>query len=213
MLAAVVFPLTAEAQTSPAPTLPEPSAQQVGEEPTFQSRELVTFLTGAALGLTMHESGHLLFDTIFDAQPRLVGVHFGVVPFFAISHRPNLSPRREFTISSAGFWVQSATSEWLLTARPQLRQEDAPFLKGIFAFNVLNSIGYSFVALAKSGPIQRDTRGMADSLGVDERTVAIVVLAPAVLDAWRYFRPDARAPRWAARITKMATVLLVIKGR
>src|SRR5437879_6054138 len=95
---------------------------------------------GAAL-LVLHESGHLAWDVAFDARPRVYGVHFGPFPFFALAHRGDLSPRREFTISSAGFWVQEATDEWLLTRRPRLRGEDAPFAKGLLAFNVLNSVG------------------------------------------------------------------------
>src|SRR4029077_10584481 len=75
----------------------------------------VKFLAGAGLGLVLHESGHLVFDAVFDAGPRVTGVRFGPFPFFAITHRGDLSPRREFVISSAGFWMQSLSSEWLLT--------------------------------------------------------------------------------------------------
>ena len=60
--------------------------------------ETVKFLAGGALGLAMHETGHLVFDAIFDARPRISRVQFGPFPFFAISHRSDLSPRREFTI-------------------------------------------------------------------------------------------------------------------
>lgn len=171
------------------------------------------FLAGAALGLGMHESGHLVFDALFDAKPRLEGVHFGPFPFFAIAHRPGLSPRREFTISSAGFWVQEASNEWLLTRRPALRSRHAPVAKGVFAFNILNSVGYAAVAFAKAGPYERDTHGMADSTGIDERVIGAVVLAPALLDAYRYFRPDARWAKWTSRAAKAGSVLLVIRKR
>ena len=67
---------------------------------------VVKFLAGAALGLAMHEGGHLFFDAMFDADPRVIGSHFGPFPFFAITHRGDMSPRREFAISSAGFWMQ-----------------------------------------------------------------------------------------------------------
>src|SRR2546425_9415491 len=174
--------------------------------------ETVKFLAGGALGLVMHESGHLIFDAAFDAKPRISRVQFGPFPFFAISHRGDLSPRREFTISSAGFWVQEATNEWLLTTRPHLRREHAPLAKGVFAFNVLNSIGYSAMAFAKAGPAERDTRGMATGIGVDERAIGAVVLAPALIDAYRYFRPESRWAKWASRIAKAGGVLLVIKG-
>ena len=173
----------------------------------------MTFLAGGALALGAHESGHLLFDAAFDAQPRIEGIHFGPFPFFAITHRGDMSPRREFTISSAGFWVQEATDEWLLTRRPSLRAEHAPFAKGLLAFNVLNSVGYGFVAFAKAGPFERDTRGMADSIGVSERGIGAMVMAPALLDAYRYFRPDSRWAKWASRAVKVASVVLVAKRR
>lgn len=161
----------------------------------------------------MHEGGHLVFDAAFDASPRLTGVRFGPFPFFAITHRGDLSPRREFTVSSAGFWIQDLSSEWLLTRRPALRGAPAWAAKGVLAFNVLNSAGYAGVAFARAGPFERDTRGMADSSGVDERAIGALVLAPAVLDAIRYFKPEARWAKWASRATKVGSVLLVIKQR
>jgi hypothetical protein len=173
--------------------------------------DTVKFLAGGALGLAMHESGHLIFDAIFDAKPRLTGVHFGPFPFFAITHRSDVSPRREFTISSAGFWVQEATNEWLLTKRPSLRDEHAWGVKGLLAFNVLNSVGYALVAFAKAGPPERDTRGMADSIGVDERVIGAIVLAPAVLDSYRYFNRGSGWAAWASRAVKVGSVLLVLK--
>jgi len=191
------------AQQEPDPPPAQPDRQAVVET--------VKFLAGGAAGLVMHESGHLVFDAIFDAKPRLSRVQFGPFPFFAISHRSDLSPRREFTISSAGFWVQEATDEWLLTRRPSLRDEHAWAAKGLLAFNVLNSIGYSIVAFAKAGPAERDTRGMADSIGVDERAIGAIVLAPALLDAYRYFNRGSRWAGWTSRATKAGAVLLVLK--
>ena len=159
----------------------------------------------------MHEGGHLVFDGIFDASPRIEGIRFGPVPFFAITHRGGLSPRREFTISSAGFWIQDLSSEWLLTRRPSLRAERAPLAKGVLAFNLLNSAGYACVAFARAGPFERDTRGMAQSIGVDERAIGAMVLVPAVLDAIRYFKPEARWATWLSRAAKVGSVVLVAK--
>ncbi|OLC79892.1 MAG: hypothetical protein AUH72_13110 [Acidobacteria bacterium 13_1_40CM_4_65_8] len=175
--------------------------------------ETVKFIAGGALGLVMHESGHLIFDAAFDAKPRISRVQFGPIPFFAISHRDDLSPRREFTISSAGFWVQEATNEWLLTRRPSLRDEHAWGVKGVLAFNVLNSVGYALVAFAKAGPAERDTRGMADSIRVDERVVGAIILTPAVLDAYRYFKRGSRWATWTSRAVKIGSVVLVAKPR
>jgi hypothetical protein len=171
----------------------------------------VEFLAGGALALAMHEGGHLVFDAAFDARPTITRVTFGPFPFFAISHRPDLSPRREFTVSSAGFWVQNGTTEVLLSRHPDLRHERAPISKGILAFNVLTSIGYGTVALAKAGPFERDTRGMADASRIDERMIGAIVMAPAVLDAIRYFRPRARWAVWTSRAAKVGTVLLVAR--
>ena len=171
------------------------------------------FLAGGALGLVIHEGGHLIFDVVFDADPSIKGVTFGPFPFFAIMHRGDVSPRREFAISSAGFWMQELSSEWLLTKQPNLRDTSAPVAKGLLAFNVLNSVGYAIVAFARAGPYERDTRGMADSIGVDERAIGAVILAPAVLDAIRYFKPEARWAKWASRAAKVGSVMLIVKPK
>jgi len=205
---ALFLPIAVSAQaSSAAETLQSPPSD---EHPVADS---VKFLAGAALGLAMHEGGHLLFDAIFDAGPTIKGVTFGPFPFLAITHRGDLSPRREFVISSAGFWMQDLSSEWLLTKQPSLRDLHAPVAKGVLAFNVLNSAGYAFVAFARAGPFERDTRGMAASSGVDERAIGALVLAPAVFDAIRYFKPEARWAKWASRATKVGSVLLVVKQR
>jgi hypothetical protein len=199
-------PIAAAAQSSSAgQTLQSPSADE------HRVVDSVKFLAGAALGLAVHEGGHLVLDAVFDASPTIKGVRFGPFPFFAISHRGDLSPRREFAISSAGFWMQDLSSEWQLTKRPALRDAHAPAVKGVLAFNVLNSVGYACVAFARAGPFERDTRGMAESIGVDERAIGAMVLAPAVLDAIRYFKPEARWAKWASRAAKAGSVLLVIK--
>ena len=208
LIFSVFLTIDAHAQASSAgPTLqpPPPDEHRVADS--------VKFLAGAALGLGIHEGGHLIFDTVFDADPRLTAVHFGRIRFFAIIHRGDVSPRREFTISSAGFWMQDLSSEWLLTKRPRLRDVHAPVAKGVLAFNVLNSAGYACVAFARAGPFERDTRGIADASRVDERAIGALVLAPAILDAIRYFRPEARWAKWASRAAKVASVVLVARTR
>jgi hypothetical protein len=168
------------------------------------------FLGGMVVGLVAHEGGHLFFDAVFDADPGIKRVEFHGIPFFAITHQ-SMSPRQEFTISSAGFWVQEATNEWLLTKRPGLRREQAPFAKGVFAFNIGASAMYSVAAFARTGPPERDTRGMAESARIDERWIGAVVLAPAVFDTWRYFDPDSRWAVWLSRASKVGSVLLVLR--
>jgi hypothetical protein len=191
-------------------------AAQDREQPAATSEkhntaDVAAFLGGGAVGLAAHESGHLLFDAIFGAHAGVQGVSFHGIPFFAITHDAGLTPRKEFVIDSAGFWVQEATNEAILSKRPNLRHESAPFTKGVVAFNVLASAAYAGAAFARTGPVERDTRGMADALGWKEPYVGLLILAPAVLDAVRYFRPDAKWAVWGSRGAKMVGVVLVFK--
>jgi hypothetical protein len=190
---------------------PAVAGQDEPRQGVNQTAAIGEFLGGAAVALGAHEAGHLLFDAIFDADPGLKRVEFGWIPFFAITHKPGLPPRQEFVISSAGFWVQHATNEWILTARPRLKDEQAPFLKGMVAFNVGASVAYSVAAFAQVGPDERDTRGMAVSARMDEPWIGAVVLLPAVLDSWRYLNPDAEWPKWLSRAAKVGAVLLVLR--
>jgi hypothetical protein len=196
-------PITAAAQPASSPT--------VG---TGRSRaaDTVKFLAGGVAAFAFHEGGHLLLDGLFDANPRITRVNFGPIPFFAIDHG-RLPPRRDFSVSSIGLWVQDATNEWLLSTRQNLRDEHAPFVKGVVAFNVLTSFGYGAIAIGRVGPFERDTRGIADSSRVDERAVGALVMAPAVLDGYRYFRPESKWAAWASRIVKAGSAVLIIRAR
>ena len=169
------------------------------------------FLGGAAVALAAHESGHLFFDVLFDAQPGVKKVNFHGIPFFAITHDAGLPPREEFTIDSAGFWIQEAGSEAILSSRPDLRHEHAPFVKGVLAFNVLASVAYAGAAFARTGPVERDTRGMADSIRWKEPFVGALILAPAILDAVRYYDRNPKWATWASRGVKVASVVLVLR--
>ena len=172
---------------------------------------VMEFLGGAALAFGSHEGAHLVLNLLFDANPRVDKVDFAGIPFFAISHRADVSPRREYLISSAGFSMQHALDEWLLSRRPRLRDERAPLAKGLLAFNVLASVAYSGAAFARVGPYERDTRAMASSRRIDERWIGALVVAPAVLDAWRYFDRDPAWARWSSRALKVGMVVLVLK--
>lgn len=178
-----------------------------------RAASIVAFLGGAATALAAHEAAHLAFDFGFGANPRLARVDYGGIPFFAITHDP-VSRRREYLISSAGFSAQHAINEWVLTTRPGLRHDDAPFVKGAIAFNVLASVAYAGAAFSRTGPPERDTRGMAASLGaggVNERWIGAMVLAPALLDGYRYFVPDSRWAPWVSRAAKIGLVVLVLR--
>ena len=176
-----------------------------------QTIDVVRFFAGAALGLGLHESAHLVADEAFGADPGVRKVSAGFIPFFAITHEP-VTPTKEFIISSAGFWAQDVGNDIVLSRHPQLRQEHAPLLKGLLAFNVVTSVIYSGAAFARRGPAERDTRGIALSADVDEPWIGVTVLAPAVLDAARYYRPNSRALRWASRAAKVGGALLIFKA-
>lgn len=176
-----------------------------------QTIDVVRFFAGAALGLGFHESAHVIADEAFGADPGVRKVSAGFIPFFAITHEP-VTPTKEFIISSAGFWAQHVGSDIVLSRHPQLREEHAPVLKGLLAFNVVTSVIYSGAAFVRHGPLERDTRGMALSADVDEPWIGVTILTPAVLDAARYYRPNSRVLRWASRAAKVGGVLLIFKA-
>jgi hypothetical protein len=177
----------------------------------FAQADLARFLGGAAVALGVHESGHLVFDVAFEASPGVRKVNAGPFPFFAITHDP-VTPAREFIISSAGFWMQHVSDELILAKHSRLKDDHAPFIKGMLAFNTLTSVGYATAAFARRGPAERDTRGMAISARVNEPWIGVSILAPALLDGARYYLPDARWLKWASRATKLGGALLVVRA-
>ena len=108
--------------------------------------------------------------------------------------------------------MQHAFNEYLFATHPTLRDEHALVLKGVLAFNVLTSVAYAGAAFARTGPDERDTRGMALSAGVDEPVIGAVILVPAILDAARYFGRDNRWIVWGSRVVKIGGALLVVKA-
>jgi hypothetical protein len=210
-IALLIMAAPARAQDADLKSSQVPPAPTAVDQDGVDAGEVAQFLLGGALGLGLHESGHVLAGAAFGANPGIKGIRYGFIPFFAITHDP-VSPAREYTISSAGFWVQSMTSEWLLTRRPNLREEHAPIAKGVLAFDVLASAVYGVAGMAHIGPPESDTRAMATSLRVNEAWVGTAVMAPAIFDTWRYVRPDAKFPRWASRLSKATLVLLVIRA-
>jgi len=186
--------------------MPAAAAAQSVVKKTF------SLLAGAASGLVVHESGHVATGVVFGAHPGTKPIRYAGIPFFAITHE-SVPRRQEFVISSAGFWMQHAGSEWLLTSRPHLRKESAPFLKGVLVFNVATSVMYAGAAFGKLGPPERDPLGMASSLGTrgwPEPVVGALILAPALLDGYRYFRPEQRWAAWTSRGVKAAFVALTL---
>ena len=175
-----------------------------------KGKRAALFLAGGATGLALHESGHLVADAAFGEKPGLKKVDFHGIPFFAITHRSGLPRRKEFTISSAGFWMQHAENEWLLSG-PRPPRSRGPFAKGVLTFNVLTSVAYAGAAFARTGPGERDTRGIAESARVDERWIGALLLAPAALDAWRYFHRGSKWAAWSSRGVKIGMAVLIVR--
>jgi hypothetical protein len=171
------------------------------------------FLAGGATGLIVHELGHLATGAAFEADPGFKRLDYGPVPFFAITHDA-VSRRREYLISSSGFFAQHVANEWLLGADPSLRGSRAPFKKGWLTFNLGTSALYTAAALGRFGPPERDTKGMALTAGPDglpEPVIGVLILVPAVLDGLRYAQDDPAWARWTSRAVKAGLVLLAVR--
>src|SRR6476660_9512600 len=108
----LVFGLVSGASAQNPPDTPPSPSTTSSEHP---ASTLGSFLAGGAIGLAAHETGHLVFDAMFDADPGIQKVSFHGIPFFAITHDSGLPPRQEFVIDSAGFWVQQFGNEIILS--------------------------------------------------------------------------------------------------
>ena len=170
------------------------------------------FFKGAFVALAAHEGGHYIGNLEVGSEPYLKSVNYGPIPFFTIEPQRFLTPHEHYITSSAGFDAQHIINEWLLTTHPNLRNEDKPYLKGMATFNFWLTVGYAATAFAGTGPNERDTKGMADSLGWNERWVGALILAPTALDAYRYNHPDSKWAKTASRLTKLLIIALAVKA-
>ena len=195
------------------PPFPETSPQPLASpRPKWTSlKEWPPFLGGAVGALLIHESGHLAMDLAFNDHPYVKRVDTAGIPFFAVTYRTELSPRQHYAVTSAGFWMQHGMAELILARHPHLWQEDAPAAQGAFLFHLVTSLIYGYAALAKSGPPERDTLGMAQGLGINERWVGLAVLAPALLDLYRSFHPEATWATWSSRGVKIGFVVALTR--
>ena len=168
---------------------------------------MLRFVAGGAAGLIVHEAGHVVTGLAAGAHPGLKRIDYGIIPFFAISHDP-VSRRREYVISSSGFHAQHLANEWLI--RREATSKSA-FRKGWLTFNLAASAVYTAAAAGRFGPPERDTRGMAVSVGADgipEPVIGILIAAPAALDGIRYLKGDPKWARWSSRALKAGLFLL-----
>ena len=168
-------------------------------------------LFGVGLGFGLHEGGHLLTNAFFQSDPYLKSVKGGGLPFFAISHRKVLPSWQEAVVASSGLWTQFVLAETILTRTPDLRRQRAPIQKGVLAFHVGLSLLYGVAGLGQWGPPERDTRGIAKNLGVNEKWIGAVVLAPGLLDTYRYYRGAPRWVPWGSRVAKLVLAVPFLK--
>ena len=162
-------------------------------------------LGGAAAGFVTHETGHLITDYTLDTHPTFVAVKSGPFPFFAI--QPNrLTPQKRYATAMAGFATQGLYSEIILGVDPWIREHPRPFLKGMLLFHVARSVGYAVTAFAGTGPPQSDVNAMALGSGWPSWAIGLMVLAPAVLDVYRYFVPDSG---WAPQLSIASKLTIV----
>ena len=173
---------------------------------------------GAVSAFVLHESGHVLANLMLGNVPKFSGtLVWGFLPFVVI--RPRITCDGDhctkhngetfrsgrngtYFIATAGFHVQHVTDEVLLTLHPDLMARDAPFQKGMLAFNVFLSTIYAVGAFTGLEDPHGDLAGAARRSGIHEAWLATVVLAPAVLDTYRYFVPTSRWAPWASRAAK-----------
>jgi hypothetical protein len=187
---------------------------------TDWARTLGLGTAGAVSAFVLHETGHVVANLLMGNVPKFSGTRvFGFIPFVVIRPRitcegdhctknngETFGPGRNgvFFIATAGFHVQNVTDEVLLTLHPDLMARDAPFQKGMLAFNVFWSTMYAVGAYTGLEDPHGDLAGAARRSGMHEAWLATVVLAPAVLDTYRYFAPSSRWAPWVSRASKAA---------
>jgi hypothetical protein len=96
-----------------------------------------------------------------------------------------------------------------LTRRPR-SADQAPLTKGVFAFNVIASVACGCRVRENWSGGARYAR-MAASSRIDERWIGALVLAPALLDGWRYHHPNAKWAAWSSRGVKIGMVFMVVR--
>lgn len=208
---------------APAPSPAETPAAEPGPRLTLASAAI--FAAGVVTAFAVHETCHVAANYLYGNQPRLEPVKFlGFIPFFAITPGIGCGPsgcyKRDgsvfkggvpgyYTIVSAGILAQQATDEAILIAEPRLRYADAPFLKGMLAFNTLTSIAYAIANWTSIEPPEGDLRTMTQLAPYPRGVLALLVFLAAGLDIARYFLPDVPVLPWVSRAAKLATTGLV----
>lgn len=180
------------------------------------------FLGGAAAAFVGHESCHVAMNLSLGVVPEIRPVtYLGFVPFFSISPTVTcgangcvkdsgapFGPGKGglYAIVAAGMQCQQISNEIILSTDPQLVRHEAPFRKGMLAFNVLLSLGYAVSNWAGVEPRSGDVSSLDRLVRAPQGLIALSVFAPAVLDALRFFFPDAPGLPFVSWVAKGALV-------
>jgi hypothetical protein len=183
---------------------------------------LAIYLGGGLVGFLAHESGHVVMNLAYGNVPQFQHITtFGFIPFVAIN--PRLSCHGDvctkhdgtplsggesgkYNIVTAGYDVQHITTEVLLTLEPDLRWRRAPFRKGVFAFDILLSVGYALSNITGTESSFGDSANAVAASGLPRAVFDAVLVAPAALDAYRFFHPEAKWAPWVSRGAKLGMV-------
>jgi hypothetical protein len=188
--------------------------------PAFTWRGAALFVGGAVTALAAHESCHLMANLAMGNRPGFEPVTFlGFIPYFAIvpsircqngtctkSNGEHFGPGRPglYTIVSAGIQCQHYEDEIILSQRPGLRMDQAPFRKGMLTFNTLLSIGYVLANWMGVEPTDGDIRGIHRDGGAPRFLLSSMILGIAAVDIARYYYPHARWLAWLNRMAKIS---------
>lgn len=171
---------------------------------------------GAASGFVGHELGHIVTDFMTLHHPTFHATKTGPFYFFAI--QPccgDLSHAEEYAIASAGLVVNDLSSELILQISPRIRSRHAPYMKGVLLADIGLELGYAISGFIQSAhpkgfPAQSDVGSMSRALGVAPWRVSLSVMAPALIDLYRYFVPRSSFMPWVGIQSKMFMAGLVI---
>ena len=209
---------SARAEEVPSASVPEFTDVSLGSVAVTAAGFLTAFV--------VHEACHGVANLAMGNVPTLEPVRFlGFLPFLAVSPgiicnqgvcvrrngTPFLpGPRGYAVIVSAGLICQEVADEIILTVRPRLRYEKAPFLKGMLLFNTAASVAYGIANLAGIEPPEGDLRNLDGVSPLPRGVFAAVILGTAALDVARYFLPDTQWLPWVSRGSKVVTIGMVV---
>jgi len=209
-----------------APRQAEPLAPPAHEDPGTISdihglRSFGWWAFGAATAFFAHEGTHIFANLVQGNVPKIQPIWgLGFAPFFAIEPRIHCDPHGHCVkhngeafhggvggaaaITSGGLNMQHLTDEILLTRRPYLRtRQVAPFRKGMFAFNILLSVGYAITSITGIENQQGDVTSSTRYMGYPKQIYAAEIAVIAALDTYRYFVPNSRWAPWVSRASKV----------